>query len=133
MTYCLDVRRDDLDYERLQKLFAQWRELAPYMLADYYPLTTFSTGTDVWMSWQFNRPELGDGMVQAFRRQDSPHTVSEFRLRGLDPAADYEVTDVDSLEVRKWRGKELVEKGLRVEIDERPQAVILQYKKIAAQ
>ena len=38
------------------------------MLGDYYPLTSYSLQPDHWIAWQFNRPETGDGVVQAFRR-----------------------------------------------------------------
>ena len=48
-----------------------------------------------WAAWQFNRPEQGDGMVQAFRRDKSEDPATDIRLRGLDPSATYKVTDLD--------------------------------------
>jgi alpha-galactosidase len=129
MTCCLDVRRSDLDYKLLRKLFAQWRQLAPYFLADYYPLSSYSTGTDVWMAWQFNRPENGDGMVQAFRRHNSPYETSRLQLRGLDPEAQYTVQDIDGGRSRHYTGRRLMEDGLEVRIPEKPNAIILTYTK----
>jgi alpha-galactosidase len=130
MTHCLDVRRTDLDYPLLRKLFSQWRQCAPYFLADYYPLSAYSTGTDVWMAWQFNRPESGDGMVQAFRRHNSSYEEARYHLRGLEAAAQYAVQDVDTGKVRKYRGGELMEQGLELRITDKPGAVIFTYAKI---
>jgi len=130
MTHCLDVRRKDLDYDLLRRLFAQWRRLSPYLLADYYPLSPYSTGTDVWMVWQFNRPEVGDGMVQAFRRHNSPYETSRYHLRGLDPKEDYALSDVDNGKSRQYTGRELMEEGLVVQIPDKPSAVILTYTKV---
>lgn len=130
MTCCLDVRRTDLNYPLLRKLFSQWRQLSPYFLADYYPLSPYSTGTDVWMAWQFNRPESGDGMVQVFRRHNSPYEEARYRLRGLEAVAQYAVTDIDTLKVCKYEGRELMEEGLPVRISAQPGAVVFIYKKI---
>ena len=85
----------DLDYELLRKLTDEWRAVAPYYLGDYYPLTPYSLDKNVWMAWQFDRPEAGEGMVQAFRRDECGDAAKTFRLQGLDPAATYEVTDLD--------------------------------------
>ncbi|MHB9037912.1 MAG: alpha-galactosidase, partial [Armatimonadota bacterium] len=59
---------------------------------DFYPLTPYSTATDVWMAWQFDRPDLGRGIWQAFRRPDNPVVVEWFYLKGLVPNANYELT-----------------------------------------
>ena len=67
-TACFDVRRTDLDYDMIRRVMGQWREFAEYYYGDYYPLTSYSLENDVWMAWQFDCPELGEGMVQAFRR-----------------------------------------------------------------
>ena len=67
-TACFDVRRTDLDYDMIRRVMGQWREFAKYYFGDYYPLTPYSLENDVWMAWQFDCPEQGEGMVQAFRR-----------------------------------------------------------------
>ena len=36
--------------------------------------------------WQFDVPEKGEGVVQAFRRAESVYEAARFKLRGLDPA-----------------------------------------------
>jgi alpha-galactosidase len=99
------------------------------MLGDYYPLTPYNLSEDKWIAWQFNRPEHGDGMVQAFRRSTNEETGKSLRLRGLDPSAEYEVTDLDIATPKKVSGRELMEQGLSVEIKTRPGSSMVIYKK----
>jgi len=126
---CWDMRRKDLPYELFRKLVGQWRQYAANYFGDYYPLTQYSLGTDQWIAWQFDRPEAGEGMIQAFRRQDSVYESARLKLQGLDPKASYTVADVDSDRPAKISGKDLMEKGLKVEIAERPGAVVIRYSK----
>ncbi|MGC8833074.1 MAG: alpha-galactosidase [Armatimonadota bacterium] len=128
-TGCWDVRRRDLDYDFLRRMYRQRKSVAHYYLGDYYPLTPYSTANDVWIAWQFNRPDLGEGMVQAFRRRESCYEAARFRLMGLDPHAAYTVRDLDSRRGRTYTGKELMEVGLKVEIPKQPGAALVVYKK----
>jgi alpha-galactosidase len=129
MTGCYDVRRTDIDYAAVRKLIAQWREVAPdILLGDYYPLTSYSLAPDVWIGWQFDRPETGAGLVQVFRRTDSIYEKAQLRLRGLDPEAKYVLRDLDKGEVGEKSGRELMDEGIRVEIGERPGSVLMTYE-----
>ena len=56
-------------------------------LGDFYPLTDYSLENEVWLAWQYDRPEAGEGLVQAFRRPQSADSIRVFRLRGLEPTA----------------------------------------------
>lgn len=124
-----DMRKKNLDYPLLRRLMAQWRQLAAYYLGDYYPLTSYSLENDVWIAWQFDRPDLGEGTVQAFRRANSPYQSARFRLSGLDPAARYRLKDFDVPGVTEVAGRELMETGLPVSIKDRPWAIVMTYKK----
>ncbi|MGQ9699045.1 MAG: alpha-galactosidase [Armatimonadota bacterium] len=128
-TGCWDVRRRDLDYGFLRRMYRQRRSVAHYYMGDYYPLTPYSTANDVWIAWQFHRPDIGEGMVQAFRRRESSYEAARFRLKGLEPDAAYVVRDLDSRRGRSYTGRELMEVGLRMEIARRPGAALLVYKK----
>ncbi len=132
ITGCYDVRNRNLDYAQLRRLYKQWREVAPYYLGDYYPLTPYNTENNVWMAWQFDRPDLGEGMVQAFRRADSFYESARLKLRGLDPDARYRVTNPDAKGATELSGKELMEKGLGVVVTEQPRAVVMVYKRVKA-
>jgi alpha-galactosidase len=111
---------ENQDLRTIKTYYDEWRRIAPLMLADYYPLTPYSLQLDQWIAWQFNRPEQGDGVVQAFRRENCAEAVKTLRLSGLDPTAQYEVTNFDVEGTFKITGKELMEKGLTVEIKDKP-------------
>ena len=116
-------------YKRWKRLSEQWRQVSTYYFGDYYPLTPYSLDKTEWMAWQFDVPEKGEGMVQAFRRPESPFESARFRLRGLDAAATYTVKDLDAAGDARFSGRELMEKGMPVLVVERPGAVIVTYKK----
>ena len=56
------------------------------------PFTGYSRQDDVWVAWQCDRPDLGRGLVQAFRRSRAEQQTLELRLRNLNPAVSYSVT-----------------------------------------
>jgi alpha-galactosidase len=125
---CWDMRNKVLDYNAMRKLTEQWRSVAPCYFGDYYPLTPYSLEKNAWIAWQFDRPESGDGMIQAFRRDECGDATKTFCLQGLDPAATYEVTDLDVGTPSKHSGKSLIEEGLPVEIKGKPGAAIITYR-----
>jgi alpha-galactosidase len=120
-----DVAPQDWLRRRMNEL----RELRPYFYGDFYPLLSFTLDTDGWAAWQCDRPDLGEGCVVAFRRQDSPLVALEARLEGLDETAEYEVRDLDGGEVASLTGAQLAA-GLRVEISQRPGAKALTYRRV---
>jgi len=127
---CVDVRKPGIDWDEYRRLTDQWRKVAGCMLGDYYPLTSYNLQHDQWIAWQFNRPGQGEGMIQAFRRDSCNEEAMTFRLCNLDPGADYEITNLDTEVVEKISGKELMDKGLNVEITEKPAAALITYKEI---
>jgi len=127
-TACWDMRKDDLDYESIRTLYEQWREIGEYYTGDFYPLTPYSLEDDVWMAWQFNRPDIGEGMVQAFRRSESFYESARFKLHGLEPDANYTISNLDLPDKINATGKKLMEKGLPISIINQPGAVVITYK-----
>ena len=125
-----DLRNRGLDYEFIRRFVAQWRQVVDNYYGDYYPLTTFRAEDDVWMAWQFDRPEVGEGMVQAFRRPKSDVTTMRFRLRGLDPESRYTVTNLDVEGSVRMTGRELLEQGLTITLEDCPMAAIITYRKL---
>jgi alpha-galactosidase len=125
-----DPRSKNVDFPALSRLASQWRQVAPYYYGDYYPLTSYTTEDNAWAAWQFDRPATGDGVVQAFRRLQSPIETERFKLRGLDAAAQYSVSNLDVSGESQFSGRELEEKGLPVVIKDQPGAVIIFYKQV---
>jgi alpha-galactosidase len=124
-----DMRIPDLDYEALRDLFAKWQRLAPNYYGDFFPLTAHSTANDVWIAWQFNRPETGEGAVQVFRRGESPYESARLPLMGLDPGARYVITNLDTSVPNEMTGAELMEKGLPISLETKPAAAVLLYRR----
>jgi alpha-galactosidase len=129
-TACFDVRRKDLDYQMIRRVLGQWQRYAECYFGDYYPLTTYSLDPALWIAWQFDLPEKGRGMVQAFRRDKSAYESACFKLAGLDSAARYAVTNLDSGDAQTFSGRELLEQGLSVAIKDQPGDVVISYAKV---
>lgn len=102
-------------------------KIAPYMLADYYPLTSYSLKLDQWIAWQFNRPEQNDGVIQVFRRGECGSQTIVLHLVGIKPSANYEITNEDVPGSAVVNGRALIDQGLSVEIKEKPGAALIWY------
>jgi alpha-galactosidase len=129
-TACFDMRRKDLPYETARKLLNEWKtEIAPNYFGDFYPLTPYSLSNEVWMAWQFHRPEIGTGIVQTFRRAGSVYESARLPLRGLDRKALYTVMDLDAIEKKvEISGAELMDRGLYITVAKQREAKVMVYK-----
>jgi alpha-galactosidase len=131
LTLCYDMRSTNLDYALARRLFLQLKQIAPNYLGDFYPLTPYSLSNDVWLAWQYDRPESGKGMVQGFRRPDCEYEAARFKLRGLDAVARYRVTDLDDpRKAQTFTGEELLKHGMLITIPNQPGAVVFTYKRV---
>lgn len=127
---CFGLRGTSLEnIEVKKKAYDECRKIAPFLLlGDYYPLTPYSLQLDQWIAWQFDRSELGAGVVQAFRRKDSAATAMLLKLHGLEPAATYTVTNFDGGTDTRT-GTELMSTGLMVGIPTAPGSSVITYTK----
>jgi len=130
ITACYDMREENQDFETLRRLYKQWLDISRYYFGDYYPLIPYNSSADAWMAWQFDCPDLGEGMAQIFRRSDSIYESARLKLKGLDANACYTVTNIDSPEDQEpLTGDELMRKGFLVAVREQPGAVVITYKR----
>ncbi len=129
-TACFDMRDKDLDYKSIKREMDAWRDYAKNFMSDYYPLTTYNIGADKWIAWQFNTPERGEGVVQAFRRDASPYESLRVKLHDLDADAVYLLTNLDVPGPTTATGKEMMEKGLLIPIASAPGSAVISYQKI---
>ena len=125
-----DVRREDVDWTQYRRLVSDWRRISPYFLGDFYPLTPHSLAEDAWIAWQFDRPDLGEGMVQAFRRKQSIYESARLRLHGLDPDARYVLSNLDVPGPKELTGSQLMGQGVPLSINNRPGAAVLVYERL---
>lgn len=126
-----DVRQPGSDFALLRRMVDDWRATSMDMyLGDYYPLTPYSLDAKVWMAWQYDRPETGEGMIAAFRRAECAEPTIRLKPLGLDADARYTLTDLDAKAPREVSGKNLVESGLSIAADKPAVARIIVYKKV---
>ena len=118
------------DYQICIRMAKEWRQIADNLLGDYYPLTGYSLAQNVWMAWQYDRPEAGEGVVQVFRRAGSPYESARFKLRGLEPTATYQLHNFDVEGDKTIAGRQLIELGLLVTLKDSPSSAVIHYKRL---
>ena len=123
-----DTFGDDADKMQLLKKFTrEYIKIRPYFSEDFYPLTEFSDKNDVWCAAQFDRPSEKDGVIQVFRRKNSPYCVAAFKLGNVQEEALYTFTDCDDERSFTLTGREIKEKGFEIEIPKPRTAKIFIY------
>jgi alpha-galactosidase len=128
-TSCWDLTAK-ADYSLHRKLIDQWRSVRQMVLeGDFYPLTPYTAANDVWMAWQFDCPEKGEGLVQVFRRAGNAEESKTLKLQGLDAAATYVVINLDTEQRSDVAGRELMDTGLPVILREIPDSAVITYQK----
>ena len=105
----------------------EYLRILPYFQGDLYALTKPTKDDTSWCASQWHRPEENDGMIQVFKRENSPYETACFPLRGIDPEKTYRFTDVDGGSFTRT-GKELCNSGLQIQISEKRVAKIYLYE-----
>ena len=126
-----DINSKEHSLPELQKYFQEFKRLRPYYYSDYYPLTNTENMTkdNVWLAYQLNRPDKGDGIIVAFRRENCNEESILVKLRGLDKNADYEFLDEDSGNKIIQKGEE-ISKGISLSLTEKQKSLLLSYKQV---
>jgi alpha-galactosidase len=119
---------EHVDFGLIRRMVDEHRTISPYFLGDFYPLTPYAEGDDVWTAWQFDRPDLGGGVVQVFRRAASIYESAQLKLRNLDPVATYRVRDLDSGEETDYPGASLMTPGVRVALPQPASSAVVVYE-----
>ncbi|HOX40223.1 MAG TPA: alpha-galactosidase [Candidatus Brocadiia bacterium] len=112
----------------LAERIREYRGLREFFQGDFYPLTAYAPAEDSWIAWQYHRPDLGSGMVQAFRRAKCDAPSLRVKLSGLDPEAAYKVTNIDADKAQIVKGGELMENGIEARTETSPGSAIIIYR-----
>ena len=76
--------------------FDMAKRMRPYFMGDYYPLCEpIGPEETVWCAWQFDRPDLGEGVVEVFRREKASADTFRLEVQGLDASAQYRLVHFD--------------------------------------
>ncbi|MBI5822170.1 MAG: alpha-galactosidase [Verrucomicrobia bacterium] len=108
--------------------YSEARRISHLMLGDYFTLTPYSLDKTSWIAWQFHRADLGEGVVQAFRRPGAASDTLTVKLHGLVPQQRYEIENLDGGK-EVLTGEELM-RGFDITLRENPAAAVLVLKAI---
>ena len=115
--------------ERACQLADEFKRVRHFFFGDFYPLTPYSVADDTWMAYQFNRDDLRQGIVLAFRRPQCPEREARLRLKGLSQSTRYEISYEDNGAMKIFTGKELAD-GVVVTIDKAPGSLLIAYRSV---
>ena len=120
---------DDIEKKHafIAKYSAEFLKVRPYLTEDFYPLTELSMKNDTWCANQYDSPETMSGMVQIFRRPDSPYESACLKLYGLCADAEYIFEDADGGNFEA-KGSDLLEGRFAFTVAEKRKAKIYFYK-----
>lgn len=90
---------------------------------DYYPLTPFGRGGDVWVAWQFDRPDAREGLIQGIRHRGCAEDRLTVYPRALDADARYTLENPETGAVREMAGAALLRDGFTFELPRRSGAI----------
>jgi alpha-galactosidase len=123
-----EVPDPDNPHDWHRKMLTDQRRAVPFYLGDFYPLKECTLSPADWSAYQMHREDLSAGLVMIFRREDSPFTAGEFKLRAVDEEAMYEVEDADTGKVETFSGKAL-QAGLTITLEEKRTSRLMFYRR----
>ncbi len=125
----LDLQSPYIPVDEMRKAIAEMKELRPFWLGDYYPLTPINQDPAAWCAWQFHRADLKAGFAMFFRRPQSTASSMSVALHALKPGTKYELNlahDYNRGTKRVLRGADLAH--LRISIAAPGTALLLRYR-----
>ena len=118
-----------LPFAEIKRSLERYREIQRYFYGDFYPLTEYTQTNDAWMAYQFDLPDMGEGLLVVLKRPLGEFTEALFALKALQPGSYYEIANVDSGDKATLSGKDLMGKGLAVTLLARPNSALLYYRR----
>ena len=120
----IDIRRDGYEFATALKMTGIWRRAAGLLLhGDYYPLTPFSRSGERWVAWQFDRPEIGEGLLQGIRLAECADESLTVYPRVPEPDAAYILSNPETGETIELPGAALQADGFRFALAQRTGAL----------
>ena len=131
ISFCEDTRPEAYPREMLRAAIVEGKRIRKFYFGNLYTLTDVTTNPKDWQVRQYHRPVEGDGMVIAFRRDQSPYTGFKCNLCEINDETEYEVilsTGYMPSPIKSIKGVEL--HAITLNIDETPGSVLLEYRPI---
>ena len=119
---------EDVPWDWLRARLAEYNSIREYFCGDYYPLSSGTFDGSFWIAYQFDRPDLGAGMILAFRREGANRATVQLTPGGLGPNHTYIFTFVDTGVTATLTGAEAEHAGLEVALDGGPESALITYQ-----
>ena len=127
----LDLQSPYISVEQMRKSIAELKDLRPFWLGDYYPLTPINQNPAAWCGWQFDRPDLKAGFAMLFRRPRSGAAGMKLALHGIKPQMRYEVSRTEGNAAatnETLRGADLA--NLQISITKPGSSLLVRYREV---
>ena len=125
---CWDITDKNFPEGLARKLINEVKQYRPLFYGDFWPLTPYTLSERDWIAWQFDRPDMGKGLVFAFRRSNMAEKEIKLLLKGIKKEQKYKVHFVDKDIKKILTGKNLLEEGLVIEELEAPESILIGYE-----
>lgn len=125
----LDVP-EDYPWEWFREMMRQHAEVKDCYNGDYFPLTPYSLDLDVWCCYQLYKKETDKGFVMAFRRDEATESNYTVFLGDIDKSSVYRFENFDTKEVVDISGKELLEKGYTIHLDQPRSSALIKMERL---
>lgn len=112
----------------LKQAYDEYELVRDYFYADYYALTDWSSNPDRWDARMFYDPTTASGFASVACYENSTKLTNTIKLKGLDPARSYTVTDLDGLVSVTATGRQLMDEGIAITVPKDPYCAILMIK-----
>jgi len=104
----------------------------PLLIGDFYLFTSATLNERDWFAYQVNQPETGKGFVVSARRTLCPMSMAAYNLKGLEAGGVYQLEDAETGAILGEKsGRELMEDGLAVTLEQKASASLIFYTRIA--
>lgn len=124
MVPCIDINRDDYDFDLMKRMLGILRRAADLMLrGDYHPLTPIHRTPEQWVARQFDLPEEGGGFIQAIRLPACPQESLLVHPRAFRADADYLFENPENGEKRRLSGQAVLRDGFSFTLPRREGAL----------
>jgi alpha-galactosidase len=117
-----------MDLGLAERWIAEFRALRHLVVGDFYPLLPHTNSEAEWLASQYDRPDLGEGLLVAFRRRHASDGTALVRPRAVDPAATYQLDYQSTRSRREVAGRDLVA-GLTLILSAAPSYEVVRYRR----
>ena len=129
-SYERETIANNYPYQWLRDRLNEYHRAKRYFAGDFYPLMPFDNTFTFWTASQYHRPDLGEGLIEVFRKSESPIERICLEPQGFDAETKYEFEYADSGNCFTMTGQELKAQGFPVEIPNKRESRLFFYRSL---